>query len=299
MPSRKIRLGAPYRWLVSAFAMLRAHPRPLFRAAILLVGVAILPSLLELLIETALNPSALLRELIQAFFVIVGLLLVPPVSGAVYRMLARLSDNPQTTTLSLSDIYRDGPLAMRLILTNLVFLMITLAVVFGLIAALGGQPLLDYLRAVQAMQQAGALATAPAPTGLAPLLVSLVLAMLLIGTAQQLACAQVALNGRPILAAVVDGLSASLRNVGALLLFYLPIGLLALTALLVLALIAAVFFAALSALSPTLAALLLVPMALLLLTCLYMLLFAFYYQAWLELFGPEGQPASALHQLEA
>ena len=298
MSSRTIRLGAPYRWLGLAFAMVRLHPRPLFRAAILLVGVAILPSLLELLIEAGVHPSPMVSGAIQAFFLVVGLLLVPPVSGAIYRLLARLPDDPQAVLL-LPQVYRDGPLAMRLILTNVVFLLLTLAVVIGLVAALGGQPLMDYLSAVQAMQQAGVLAKAPAPTGLAPLMVSLVLAMLVIGTAQQLASAQVALNGRPILAAVIDGLAASVRNVGALLLFYLPVGLLGLTALLVLGLIAAVFFAALSALSPALAGLLLVPLALLLLTCMYTILFAFAFQAWRELFGPEGEPPVALHHLEA
>jgi hypothetical protein len=298
MTVNTVSLGTPYRWLGEAFAACRAHTRVLLGAASLLVLVSLLPSLLQLLIEAALQPSLPARLVLQAVFLLIGLVLLPPVTGGFYRLLHALDQGQAATPGDVFAVFRDGATARRLIVTNLLFVLATIVVVVGLALAFGGTALVDYLRALSALQP-GATTLPAFPSGLFSLLSVLAILAMVITTAQQLAAVQVALSERTPLAAAGDGLLVALRNIGAWLLFYLPLAVLGFVAMVVVALVVGLVGVMLSAVSPTMAGIVLVPVFLLLMLVMYALLFSFYYRAWRDTLGAGTLPATSDHQIAA
>ncbi|MFA6985546.1 MAG: hypothetical protein WC213_05025, partial [Arenimonas sp.] len=77
----------------------------------------------------------------------------------------------------------------------------------------------------------------------------------------------------------------ALRNLGTLLLFYLPVAVIAFVGFMILALVAALVGGMLSLGSPLLAALVLVPLGMLFVLVLYALMFTFFYHAWRDTLG--------------
>jgi len=124
----------------------------------------------------------------------------------------------------------------------------------------------------------------------------LMIVALLIMTAQGLATAEVAVTGRSPLAAAAAGFKLALRNLGTLLLFYLPVAVIAFVGFMILALVAALVGGMLSLASPLLAALVLVPLGMLFVLVLYALMFTFFYHAWRDTLGA-GVAAPPEHQI--
>jgi hypothetical protein len=286
MTARKISLGAPYRWLGEAFAMCRAQPRIVFGAASLLMMVALLPSLLQLLLEAALQPSATARLVLQALFSVASLIVFPPLVGGFYRLVHALHQGRPASPLDLFAMFRDTGAARQLIFANLSFILISIVLLVGPALAFGGEDLLGFLRAMATLQP-GATALPPFPDGLMSLMAVLLIVALVIMTAQGLATAQIAVTGTPPFAAIGAGFGVALRNVGAFLLFYLPLAVLALVVALVFILVAVLVGAMLSVISPMLAAVLVAPLSLLLVLLAYALMFTFFYHAWRDTLGSD------------
>ena len=284
MAAGRIGVGSMFRWLGDALALCRRHPGTMFGAALVLLLAAMLPTLAQLLFGALLpgaGPAAMVAQVLAS---LLALLVFPPVVGGFYRLVHALHEGRDAHALDLLAVYRDRPAARRLIATNLVFVLISILVIAGLAVALGGQPLLDFLR-VLATLKPGATQLPAVPAGLPLLLALLLLLALVIMSAQGLATAQVALaDGQP-LPSVATGFRSALRHVGAFLLFYLPIAVVGFIAFMVLALVAALLAAMLSVISPALAGLVLVPIALLAVLVLYALMFTFFYYAWREILG--------------
>ena len=99
--------------------MCRAHPRIVFGAASLLMVVALLPSLLQLLLAAALQPSATARLVLQALFSVVSLIVFPPLVGGFYRLAHALHQGRPASPLDLFAMFRDTGAARQLIVTNL------------------------------------------------------------------------------------------------------------------------------------------------------------------------------------
>lgn len=295
MTVNTVSLGSPFRWLAEAFAMCRAHTRVLFGAASMLLFVAALPSVVQMLVEAAVQPSAGGRGVIQAVFTIIALLLFPPVVGGFYRLVHALHEGRPAHARDLFALFQDGPATLRLIVTNLIFVAVSLLAIVGLAAVVGGQELLEFLRAA-AVLKPGATELPPVPDGMLILISVMLILALLIMTAQGLATAEVAITGRSPLAAVTAGFKLALRNLGTFLLFYLPLAVIAFIAFMILALVAALVGGMLSLASPTLAAVLLVPVALVFVLVVYALMFTFFYHAWRDTLGAGGE-AQPEHQI--
>jgi len=297
MTAGKVSLGAPYRWLGEAFAMCRAQPRVVFGAASLLMLVALLPSMLQLLLEAVLHPSVAVGWALQALFSVVSLMVFPPMVGGFYRLVHALHEGKQANAMDMFAVFQDAGAARRLIVTNLVFILISIVVLLGLAAAFGGEELLGFLRAM-AMLQPGATEMPPFPDGLLTLMAVLLIVALVIMTAQGLATAQVAVSGAAPFAATGAGFGAALRNIGAFLLFYLPLAVVALVVALVFVLVAVLVGAMLSVVNPMLAAVLVAPLSLLLVLLMYALMFTFFYHAWRDTLGSD-QVTPTDHQIVA
>ena len=295
MTVKTVSLGTPYRWLGEAFALCRGHSRVLFAASSLLMMVALLPSVLQLLIETATHPSAGAWATIQVVGFVVGLVLVPPMTGGFYRLVHALHEGRAARAFDLLAVFQDPTGARRLIVTNLMFVLVAVLLGVGLAFAFGGEALLEYLRTIASLQP-GATQLPPLPAGLVPLLSVLLVLAMVIMTAQQLATAQVALSGCSPLVASGDGFKVAVRNIGALLLFYLPLAVIAFVLMMVFILVAVLLGWMLSVISPLLAAALVVPLALGFVLLLYAVMFTFFYHAWRDTLGP-GTTLEPDHQI--
>lgn len=297
MTVKTVSLGTPFRWLAESFALCRANARVMFGAASLLLMVALLPSLAQMLFEAALQPSPSTRVVIQLLFSLIALVLFPPVVGGFYRLVHALHEGREARATDLFALFQDGVAARQLIATNLIFVVVSLVVVAGLAFAIGGQELIEFLKATAALKP-GATQLPPLPDGLLAVLSVLMILVLLIMTAQGLATAEVAVTGRSPLAAAGDGFRVALRNLGVFLLFYLPLAVLGFIAFMAIVLVAMLVGAVVSLLSPVLAAVVIAPFSLLIILLVYAMMFTFFYHAWRDTLGND-HPVEADNQIAA
>jgi hypothetical protein len=283
--------SAPWRWLQQAAALLRAHPRELGGATSLLLAVALAPSL----VQAALASAA--PGLAQLLAVLLSLLLYPPAVAGFFRVVHALVQGVPTQPSALFAAFGDGPTLRRMVIANLLFISASLFMVGLLAWAFGGEALMQFLRELSALQP-GAKELPPLPRGVLPLVVALLLFGAALVSVQGLAFAELALGQRPPLAAIGTALRTTARNFGALLLFYVPVAVLAFLMFMLVALVAVLLGTLLSLLSPSLAPVLVLVMSLLLALVMYALLFTFFYFAWRELFGGAAPPP-AVHEIAA
>ena len=277
-------LGAPYRWLGEAFALCNRSWATVLGGSALLVAVAVAPTVLQLLLHKAL-PS--LGNWLQMLTTVLGLVLMPPALGGFLRMLQALDRRQPAASSQVLSLYSEAPVAQRLILCNLLFAVGTLLAMVVLAYAVGGQALIDYLQALAALKPGATAADLPAiPPGTLTVVSLLLLIALFATTAQQLAAAQIALGRGEVLGAGADGVVATLRNAGGLLLFYLPVLLVGMVVTMLVAVLATVAVAALSLVSASLAAAVVGMGILVLLVPMYALMLAFFYRAWIALLAP-------------
>ncbi len=277
-------LGAPYRWLGEAFSLCGRSWGTVLGGSALLVAVAVAPTVLQMLLQVAL-PG--LGTWMQVLTTVLGLVLMPPALGGFFRMLQALDQRQPAGSGEVLSLYSEAPVAQRLILCNLLFAIGTLLAMIALVYAVGGQALLDYLQKLAAIKPGATAADLPAiPPGTLTVVGLLLLIALFVTTAQQLAAAQIALGRGQVLGASGDGVIATLRSSGGLLLFYLPVLLVGMIVTIVAAVVAAVAATALALVSASLAAALVGLGVLALLVPLYALMLAFFYRAWIALLAP-------------
>lgn len=291
-------LATPYRWLAEALAICRAHIGLFLFAAATLLMVSLLPAILER-VAAAFLPRTLLVQMVV--YVLFSLLILPPLMGGFYRLAHATQQHRPVQPRQLFEVFEDGSAARRLVQTNLVFFFLLLLGVIMPVAAIGGQPLAEYLRQLATLQQ-GAETLPAMPEGTPALLAGAVLLAMLINTAKELAICQASLSDRPALAAAGDGFRIAFRHAAAFLLFYLPVALVGFVGFLLFALFAVLLGAALSLISPALTYLLIVPVAVAVGLAYYAVVFAFFYRAWQDTLGtdaaiPPAQPETA-HEIE-
>ena len=275
-------LATPYRWLSEALRLCRAHLSLFLVAASTMLLFALLPALL-------LSAGVLPRSVaVQAgVYVLFSLVLLPPVTGGFYRLADAAQRGQAVRPAQIFDVIGDGPAFARLVLVNLLFSLLLLFGVVMPLAAIGGAPLLEWMRLISSLPP-DARALPPMPEGVAPLLGGAALVMVLINTAKELAMAQAALSARSPLDAVGDGLRVTLRHAGAFLLFYVPVAIAAVVGFFVLALLAVLVGAVLSLVAAPLAYLVIMPVAMGVALGYYALVFAFFYRAWRDTLGGGG-----------
>ena len=286
----------PWRWLQQAVALLRAQPRAILGATSLLLAVALAPSVVQLALAGA-SP-----QLAQLLAVLLSLLLYPPAVAGYYRVVHALAQGQQAPPLAIFAVFSDGAAVRRMIIANLIFLSGSLLLLSLLFWLFGGEELTQFLQAVSALQP-GAKTLPALPAGALPLLVSVALLGAAVLSAQGLAYAELALGTRPPLAAIASALALVARHFGLLLLFYIPVAVMAFLAFMLVALVAVLIGTLLTALSPALASVLVLVLSLALVLALYALLFTFFYFAWRELLGDASAtpppPSSPTHEIAA
>lgn len=282
-------IEAPWRWLRQAVALLRRHPRTLFLGALLLVLVALLPTLLQLILLPLMPSQA---GFIQGLGFALSLLLYPPAVGGYYRLLHAADGERGPSPTAVLDAYVDAPLTRRMVVLNLLFVSLTLLVISLLSLAFGGEALMQFLRELSALQP-GAKVLPAWPRGALPLLFAMALVGVALVSAQGLASAEAALRERPPLSALPAALLATWRNFVALLLFFVPVSVLAFLLGMLVALAGVLLGTVVGTVlgnAATVAVALVI--GLLAALALYALLFAFFYYGWRELFDQAPTPTT-------
>lgn len=282
MTVKIVALGAPFRWLADAVALARANPRPLFGAGAWLLLVALAPTLLQLLAGAAIQTSTAVRTVLQLVFTLTALVVLPPMTGGLYRLVHALREGRGGQAADVFQVFRDSSATRRLVLNNLAFMLVMILLIVGLSFAFGGQELLAYFSTISTLKP-GTTQLPPMPDGLLPLIGVLMLLMILINSAKELATMQVALAARDPLTAIGQGFKAAALNFGALLLFFVPVALLGFLVASIFMLVAALLATALAMLHPALAVLLIMPVTLAVGLIAYSMIFLFFYQAWIDM----------------
>ena len=275
--------AAAFRWLSGAFDLVRRKPGALFGAGAVLVGFALLPSMLQLATQSV-SPEA--AAWLQWPFTLLGLVLMPPVLGGFFRMLRTFDAGGVPAVGTLWSVFSEPATARRLIACNLLFVLATLAALVALAGALGGQEVLEYVRALSTVKPDATPADLPPmPDGMLPLVGTMLLVGLFVTTAQQLAAAHIALADAPLGAATRFGAMGTLRNAIAFGLLYAVLLVLGLVAAGIGMAVVALVFMAMAVVSKALAVLVVGALMMFLLTVMYALMLAFFYCAWRALAG--------------
>ena len=293
--------AAAFRWLSGALDLVRRNPAALFGAGTMLVAVALMPSLLQVATQR-ISPSA--AAWLQWPFTLLGLVLMPPVLGGFLRMLRMLDAGQVPPAGALWSVFSEPLTTRRLVACNLLFVVATLAALVALAYALGGQEVLDYMRALSTMKPDATPADLPPmPDGMLLLVGMMLLVGLFVTTAQQLAAAHIALAGAGVGESSRFGTFGTLRNAFAFGLLYAVLLLVGVVATGIVIAMVGLVFVALSALSKMLAVLVVGVLMMVLLTGMYALMLAFFYCAWRALSGAgvpaAGTPPTLPHEIAA
>jgi len=299
MTARSVNMAAPFRWLMKAVDVGRKQPRALFGGFALLMLVGMVPSVLQGLAQVMFPTSPALLMTVYGAVIGLSLVLLPPLSGAAFRLLHHCETGQPAQASDIFEGYRDRGLALRMILTALLLILAYLAVFALLFTVVPGKEFFAELFLRAAATPPGG---QPDMTGMPPLPPSFLLWMLLaaallvvLGNAYMLAFAQAALAGHGPVASVGSGLAGTLRNLLPLVGLFLAACIVGFVLILIFAILVAMVAGLLAMISPALAMVLLVPVYLVLMLVIYVVMFGFYYHAWIDIFGePVAAPADAL-----
>ena len=287
MQTRAMGPGAGWSWLKQAINLGRNNPRALFGAATLLMLVAIVPSIVQLLVQSAFHSmSATLW--VAGLSGLAMLFVYPLLIGGFFRVIDATERNRPTHATALFDTFRAGQGRGRLIGFGLLLALIYV-IALGTIFALFGSDLPNwYLQVLSASQNAssGAPPVLPEmPSGLGTVFGLGLLLMMFLGGVYSIGFGQVALASRSVGGALADGVTGTLKNLPALLVLTV-IALLGMVGLaLVLGLALGVLVGLGSLVHPAVGMALAVPAYLAFLVVMYVVLFGVMYFIWRDVAG--------------
>jgi len=292
MTARTVSIGTPFRWLMKAVDVGRRNPRALFGGFAILLLVSLVPTAVQMSLQTLLADSPVLMWSLYGLVMLAGMVAMPPLTGAGIRLLHACETGQPASALDVFDGYRDGAFAVRMVLTTLLLMALYL-LIMGLLFAL--MPAKEMIIEVFSRSMAAPPGGQPDlsgldfdPASLPWLFLWVVGAMALIFTAvhvQLLATTHAALSGQGPVDSLLSGIAATLKNVVPLTAFTLAMLVIAFVVMFVLALVLGLLAVVLAMVSPVLAGVVLLPMYLGAILLMMVVLYGFYYHAWREIFG--------------
>lgn len=298
MTARSVSMAAPFRWLMKALDAGRRQPRALFGGFALLLAVGMVPSVLQLAAQALLPASPGLLMVIYGAVIGLSLVLMPPLSGAAFRLLHDCEAGRPAAATDIFNGYRDRAFAVRMVLTSLLMLLAYLVVILLLFTVVPGKEFFSELFVRAAATPPGG---QPDMTGMPPLPPSFLLWLLaasalavVLGNAYMLAFAQAAMAGQGPLGAVGSGVAGTLRNLLPLVGFFIVAMVVGFVLVLIFAVLVGLVAALLGVVSPVLAMAVIAPIYLAVMLVMYVVMFGFFYHAWRDIFGEPAVPADAL-----
>lgn len=299
MTARSVSMAAPFRWLMRALDAGRRQPRALFGGFALLLAVGMVPTLVQMLVQALFPESTGLLVLVYGLVLGLSLVLLPPLSGAAFRLLHDCETGQPAQASDVFNGYRDRAFAARMILTSLLMMAIYVAALALLFTVVPGKEFFAelFIRAAATPPggQPDMAGMPPLPPGFLLWLLAAAGLLVVLGNAYMLAFAHAALGGHGPVGAVGDGFLATLRNLLPLAGVALVVSVVGFVVLIIVGIVLGLVSVVLGMLSPVLAMMVVVPVYLLLMLAIYVVMFGFYYHGWREIFGePAARPADAL-----
>lgn len=289
MTVKSVSMGAPFQWFMKALDIGGKNPRALFGGFLILLVVALVPTLVQLGVEHGLKPSLNVLLAVYGVIMVLSLLLMPPITGSALRLVHACEQGRPASAFDVLDGYRDGGFAVRMILTSLMMLACFL-IVFGLLWAL--MPGKDFMMELFARSAATPPGGQPDMSGMPPFPPSFLLwllgamaFLLVLSHVYLLTYAQAALAGQGPVAATAQGFKAVLRNLLPFIGFTLAALAVGFVVLLVLGVVLALVIGLLATVSPVVGIAIGVPLYIGLMLVMYVVMFGFYYHAWRDIFG--------------
>lgn len=291
MQTRSMGPGAGWRWLARAVDLGRHNPKALFGAAILLMLVALVPSVLQqgamLLLGVDNAQTAITIGLVTTAAMII---VFPLLIAGFLRVIDAAENGRPTHATALFDTFRAGAGRGRIIGTGLLLMLVYIALLALVLALFGREVAAWYWEVLSLVQSAtpdSPPQMPPLPEGIGRVAGLMLLVMMISGGLYAIGFGQVALGGRNAVGALRDAVSGTLKNVLPLLVLTVS-GLVAL----LLASIALALLGGLLALlgglaHPMLGLALAVPVYLAFMVIVYVVMFGVMYFIWRDVCGPE------------
>lgn len=291
-----------WRWLARAVNLGGGNPRAVLGGATLLALVALLPSVIQLVVQNGLGVTSVAATIaLMGFSVLFSLVVMGPLSAGYLRLLQATETGVPTRAAAIFDIFSDGQAVVRVIGVLALLLVVVLLLVGAVALAFGGDFFLQIAAVMQELENAEP-GTAPAlpslPSGLGTLIgLTFILSMFFNG-AYAVAMGQVALGGRDIPGALGDGLLGALRNVLPLLVMTIVVTVMGMVVLLVLGLLLALLTILGSLVHPALGIALAAPLYLAAIVVVYVVMFGVMYFMWRDVCGGQ-QAGGGQHEVVA
>lgn len=287
-------------WLKRAINLGRHNARAVFGGAALLMVVALVPSVIQLALQSLLKPDTNGSLVIAAALTLFSIVLLPPLVGGYLRLIhASESGRPAQASDVLAPL-RNRSDAVRLIgfglLMTAIYLMVALAVI-----KLFGEGLIEWYLQVLALSQQGGAPDASAlpalPDGFGRVLgLGSLLALFLSGV-YAIGFGQVALTARSIGGAIGDGLVGTLKNLLPMLVLAVVVFLASILLGLVLGLVLGLLAVIGGLVHPALSVALVLPLYIALLVVLYVVMFGVMYYFWRDVCGEAPPPLPGDHHV--
>jgi hypothetical protein len=296
--------GAGWSWLARAVNLGRNNPRAVIGAIAIVAALALVPSLLQMGLQSALSGSPQSAMVVGGLATLASLVVFPLLIGGVLRVIDAAEHGRPTAPGAVFEPFRAGRGGGRLVGFGLLMSALYL-LVFGVLVGTLGEGLPEwYAQVMQLQVEAAGRPIQPGdlpdpPPGLGKVLgLGLLLGMFL-GGAYAIGFGQVALGGRGVLGAVRDGLAGALRNLLPIVVLAV-LSVLALFALfLVLMLVGGLLMLVGSLVHPALGMLLVAPLYLGMILLMYVVMFGVMYHMWRDVCGaPPAPPPLPGNQVE-
>lgn len=302
MTTRTMGPAAGWRWLVNAVNLGGGNPRAVLGGAVLLMLVALVPTVVQLLVQnglgiTSAGPMVALMVLSLAY----SLLVMGPLSAGYLRLLQAGETGAPTRAKAIFEIFNDRRTVARVIGLLLALFAIVVVLLAAVMAIFGTDFFMQIAAVMEALenQEPGATPVLPPmPSGLGTLMgLAFILGMFFNG-AYAIAMGQVALGGRGVGQALGDGLLGALRNLLPLLVLSIVGTVLGFVALLVMGLVIGVLVVVGGLVHPVLGMVLAAPVYLAMMVALYVVMFGIMYYIWRDVCGGQADAGSA-HEVAA
>lgn len=296
MTIRNVGAGHGWAWLVQAVNVGRANPRAVYGAIALVALLALLPSVLQVLLQVMFGLDAQAQLAVIGATSLLSILVYPLLIGGVMRVIDAVENGRPAQPRDVFAAFSADAGAGRLMGFGVLMGALYIATFYALVSLFGeGVPewYVEVLTLSQTQGAQGASATAPPelplpPSGIGPLMALGLLFGVFYATVYAIGLAQVALAGRPVMAAFGDGVSAALKNV-------LPVIVVAALSMaggfalmLVFGVVVLMLSVVANLIHPVLASVLVLPLYLALLLVLYIVMFGVMYAMWRDICAPAG-----------
>lgn len=285
---------AGFHWLRRAINVGRHNPRALFGAASMLMAVWIMPTVLQIGLHAFFDPGEGAEIVIAALLTLLSAATLVPLMGGYLRLLDASERGRPAHANEIFEIFRAGHAWRTCMVFALLMLLVHLAVTSALVSQLG-TGLMDWaenvMKVSQQAKEAGPGAKPPAvpalPPGAIPFAGLSSVWLVVIGCAFAVGLGQIALTGRNVRTALVDGFAGTAKNL-------LPLALMAVcgfgamvVASVALAMVILVLGTVANLVHPVLAMAVVVPLYVAFLTVVYAVLLSLMYQMWRDIAGED------------